>query len=405
MSNLLRRVTALGAAMMASLVVVTTALAQMPTSPWKKGAPFPEPDEELYSVTVNGKLYVIGGWGDGKARGVNYEYDPATDVWTKKSPMPHPAHHAALAAANGKIYAFGGFVAPANTAMPVGAAWEPIADAWEFNPATDSWKSLAPLPGKRGSAIAAEVGGKIYVIGGATTMEGSKESFFTAFGPARVLGTNEVYDPSTNTWESRTPMSVPQSCLQRRRQRQDLRHGRPYRPRFHPVGHQHRRRRRVQPRIQHVEYPEGADADRSQRRRVGYGRPQDLCRRWRSDHHGARRRVSSGRGIRARNQFVDDVAVHADAASRRCRWSHRESVLSGERDDPVGGGAHLPRPDALHAHRGARHSGASVRDPADPADGRCEEPGAFPGPVTEHQLADGRREPQCEITPYWSSTF
>jgi len=211
MSNVLQRATATVGAIMASLLFVTTALAQMPTSPWKKGAPFPEPDEELYGVAVNSKMYVIGGWGDGKARGVNYEYDPATDRWTKKQPMPRPAHHAALAAANGKIYAFGGFVAPATTAIPVGAAWEPIDNAWEFDPATDSWKALPPLPGKRGSAIAAEVDGKIYVIGGATTMEGSKDPFFTAFGPARVLGTNEVYDPATNKWESRNPMSVPRN--------------------------------------------------------------------------------------------------------------------------------------------------------------------------------------------------
>jgi len=211
MSKVLKRGTAMLAVLMASVVFVTSAMAQMPTSPWKKGAPFPEADEELYGVTVNGKLYVIGGWGDGKGRGANYEYDPATDRWTKKAPMPRPAHHAALAALNGKIYAFGGFVAPTTTAIPVGAAWEPIADAWEFNPATDSWKPLAPLPGKRGSAIAAEVNGKIYVIGGATTMEGSKDPFFTAFGPAKVLATNDVYDPATNTWESRNPMSVPRN--------------------------------------------------------------------------------------------------------------------------------------------------------------------------------------------------
>jgi len=208
MPKVFQRATALLAVVMASLVLATTALAQMPTSPWKKGAPFPEPDEELYGVAANGKLYVIGGWGDGKARGVNYEYDPATDKWTKKQPMPRPAHHTALASVNGKIYAFGGFVAPATTAIPLGAAWEPIADAFEFNPATDSWKPLPPLPGKRGSAIAAEVGGKIYVIGGATTMEGAREPFFTAFGPARVLATNDVYDPATNKWESRNPMSV-----------------------------------------------------------------------------------------------------------------------------------------------------------------------------------------------------
>jgi N-acetylneuraminic acid mutarotase len=203
-------------AMFASLVFATTALAhgpqsvlpQTPQSPWKKAAPFPEPDEELYGVAVSGKLYVVGGWGEGKAGGITYEYDPATDKWTKKKPMPQPAHHAALAAANGKIYVMGGFVAPKDTQIPTGGAWQPIDDAWEYDPAADSWKSLPPLPGTRGSALAAEVDGKIYVIGGVTTVDGSKDPFFTFFGPARVLTTNDVYDPATNKWQSRKPMSV-----------------------------------------------------------------------------------------------------------------------------------------------------------------------------------------------------
>ena len=198
-------------AMIAGLAASTAGLAQQPTSPWKKGAPFPAPDEELYGVPVNGKLYVIGGWADGKAAGLTFEYDPATDKWTKKSSMPRPAHHAALAAANGKIYVFGGFVVPKDAAVPVGGAWEPIADSWEYDPARDSWKSLAPLPGKRGSAVAAEIGGKIYVMGGATTVDGSKDAYFTFFGPAKVLSTNDVYDPATNTWQSRTPMAVPRN--------------------------------------------------------------------------------------------------------------------------------------------------------------------------------------------------
>ena len=134
------------------------------------------------ALPSNGKLYVIGGWGEGKARGANYEYDPATDKWTKKKSMPRPAHHAALAAANGKIYVCGGFVAPEKTPVPIGAAWEPIDDVWEYDPAADSWKALAPLPGKRGSAVAVEVGGKIYVIGGATTVEGSKDSVLHVHG-------------------------------------------------------------------------------------------------------------------------------------------------------------------------------------------------------------------------------
>ena len=110
------------------------------------------PDEELYGVALNGKMYVIGGWDDGKAAGVNYEYDPATDKWTQKKGMPRSAHHAALAAANGKIYVIGGFVPPKDTQIPTGGAWEPIDDAWEYDPAADSWKSLAPLPTKRGAA-------------------------------------------------------------------------------------------------------------------------------------------------------------------------------------------------------------------------------------------------------------
>src|SRR6188474_2879125 len=221
MTKLLQRRTAM-LAVITSLIFAMAASAQMPTSPWKKGAPFPQPDEELYGVALNGKMYVIGGWDDGKAVGVNYEYDPATNKWTKKQPMPRAAHHAALTAANGKIYVMGGFVAPTETALPLGAAWQPIDNAWQYDPATDSWKSLPPVPTKRGSAVAVEAGGKIYTIGGSTTVEGrvindsngrleSKDPFFTAFGPSRVLSVNEVYDPTTNKWETRQPMSVPRN--------------------------------------------------------------------------------------------------------------------------------------------------------------------------------------------------
>ena len=55
MSRMLQRGTAL-LAMVASVLLSTAALAQMPNNPWKKAAPFPEPDEELYGVAVNGKM-------------------------------------------------------------------------------------------------------------------------------------------------------------------------------------------------------------------------------------------------------------------------------------------------------------------------------------------------------------
>lgn len=112
------------------LLLASTAYTQ---GRWTRLAPFPEPDEELYGITANGKLYVIGGFGGGKARGIVFEYDPATDRWTKKKPMARPVHHQAMVEFRGKIYVFGGFVAPS-----AGGGWEPVDNAWEYDPVADS---------------------------------------------------------------------------------------------------------------------------------------------------------------------------------------------------------------------------------------------------------------------------
>jgi N-acetylneuraminic acid mutarotase len=181
---------------------------------WSKAAPFPAPEEELYGITANGKMYVIGGFGlapnFGKPPGMVYEYDPATDKWTKKKSIPVPVHHQAMAEYQGKIYVFGGYILNQAPGEQFGG-WEPVDNVWEFDPVADSWKALAPLPGKRGSAIAAEVGGKIYVIGGAIPEPGSKEVAIRPTRPARSVGTNQVYDPATNTWEERSAMPTPRN--------------------------------------------------------------------------------------------------------------------------------------------------------------------------------------------------
>lgn len=96
----------------------------------------------------------------------------------------------------------GGFKLP-DQGLP---AWEPIDNVWKYDPATDGWKALAALPTKRGSANAAVVRGKIYVIGGAGLHPGSKETSARPARPHRSLGTNEFYDPATNAWATRNPM-------------------------------------------------------------------------------------------------------------------------------------------------------------------------------------------------------
>ena len=175
---------------------------------WLKLAPFPQPAEEISGAAAGGKMYVFAGLAPGwKPVGMVYEYDPATNQWTKKKPMGLPSHHVAFTTYRDKIYAFGGFVPP-ESGPP---AWVPINNSWEYDPAADTWKALAPMPDKRGSALAAVVGDKIYVIGGASTIPGSKETAVFPTHPHMSVGTVEEYDPAANTWRARSPMPTPRN--------------------------------------------------------------------------------------------------------------------------------------------------------------------------------------------------
>jgi N-acetylneuraminic acid mutarotase len=190
-------------------VATTPAVAQAPQGgPWIDLAPFPQPSEELLGAVANDKLYVFAGLAPGwKPKSLVYEYDPGSNQWTQKKPMALSSHHVAFASLNNKIYAFGGFKLPDSGP----AAWEPIDNAWEYDPATDAWKALAPMPSKRGAAGAAVVNGKIYVIGGAGVMPGSSD---TSIHPARrhmVMGNVEEYDPATNSWRARSPLPTPRN--------------------------------------------------------------------------------------------------------------------------------------------------------------------------------------------------
>jgi N-acetylneuraminic acid mutarotase len=178
---------------------------------WMSLTPFPEPHEEVIGQGANGKMYVFAGLVSAPIWlpvGMVYEYDPPENKWTKKKPMVLPAHHLALTEWRGKIYVFGGF-----TAGKIGnlAAWTPIDNAFEYDPVNDSWKARAPMPTKRGAAVAATVGGKMYVIGGASTAPGATNPAIHPTVAQRVLSTVEEYDPETNAWRTRAPMPTPRN--------------------------------------------------------------------------------------------------------------------------------------------------------------------------------------------------
>ena len=200
----------LGGALIAAAWVVPAAFAQGPApaaptaaNPWFQGAPFPDASEEVLGATAAGKVYVFAGLAPGwKPKAMVYEYDPASNQWAKKRPMRLASHHVAFATLNNKIYAFGGFTYP-DSGPP---GWNAVNNAWEYDPATDEWKELAPMPTKRGAASAGVANGKIYVTGGANSLPGVNENGIHPARPHNVVATVEEYDPAANSWKTVRPL-------------------------------------------------------------------------------------------------------------------------------------------------------------------------------------------------------
>ncbi|MEO1251771.1 MAG: kelch repeat-containing protein [Pseudomonadota bacterium] len=137
---------------------------------WYDAAPMPTPRNSAAGAVVSGVLYVFGGRTVSAGNTTAAEvYDPLADRWDKCRPMPKGQAGLAAAAINGKIYVFGGefFGAGGDGVFP---------DAWEYDPRTDRWRSVAPMPRPRHGLGAVAIGDKIYVIGGALEAGGSETS-------------------------------------------------------------------------------------------------------------------------------------------------------------------------------------------------------------------------------------
>jgi N-acetylneuraminic acid mutarotase len=166
-------------------------------SSWTKLEPLPTIRRDLGVAAVNGKIYAIGGRSDGCRLSTNEEYDPETNTWTTKTPMPTPRSDFGIAVVNNKIYCIGGITDFDWSGHGKGI----LCTANEvYDPLTDTWENKTSMPTQRQRPKANVVNGKIYVMGGfqyrdlpppQTTIE---------------LDVNEVYDPETDSWTTKTPM-------------------------------------------------------------------------------------------------------------------------------------------------------------------------------------------------------
>ena len=164
---------------------------------WRVTTPYPTTINHASAVGLDGVLYVIGGQTNAGGRNRKssytsavYAFGPKTGKWTARAPMPTARSAMAHAVIGGRIFVAGG-------RPPRGH------DFAAYDPKADKWMSLPDLPTARNHMAAAAVGGKLYVAGG--RFGGGFRSEITA-----VL---EMYDPVTNKWTAKRPMSEARSGL------------------------------------------------------------------------------------------------------------------------------------------------------------------------------------------------
>jgi N-acetylneuraminic acid mutarotase len=119
-----------------------------------------ESREHTAAATLDGKIYALGGRWSGTGELTSVEvYDPAADSWTIGPPLTIARGGFAAVSMNEKIYVLGGEVLTgANLALTSVEIFDPQRNIWEHGP---------DLPLPLHGVPAVSVNGAIYVLGGA----------------------------------------------------------------------------------------------------------------------------------------------------------------------------------------------------------------------------------------------
>jgi N-acetylneuraminic acid mutarotase len=156
---------------------------------WETEPPMPNIKAFGFAGVIDGKFHAGGGAGaEPLSNPINeehYQYDPATDTWVFRAPIP-TNRGGASAVVNGKIYVVGGCITDCRiNATNLLEAYDPDADSWST--------PLAPMPTARHNHAAVALDGKLFVVGG------------LEFLPFPQFQSIEVYDPDSDTWDTITP--------------------------------------------------------------------------------------------------------------------------------------------------------------------------------------------------------
>ncbi|MDR9852874.1 kelch repeat-containing protein [Paenibacillus sp. VCA1] len=172
------------------MLVMGTNPASADNNQWIIKNDTPNPRVGAAVVSVNDKIYVIGGAVGTTSYADVQEYDPISDTWTTKSSMPTKRGATSAAVVNGKIYVIGGYTG--NLQSISGGDYSAAVE--EYDPITDTWTSKKPMKTPRTWVSSASYNGKIYTMGGVNAS-------------SDMLNVIEEYNPETDTWTTKKNMT------------------------------------------------------------------------------------------------------------------------------------------------------------------------------------------------------
>ena len=131
----------------------------------------------------------------------------AEDYWVSKTSMNEARAYLGIEVVNGKIFAIGGDQGSiiGNVMNAVGMTSQTTNILEEYVPSLDKWTLKTPMPTARARFGTAVYENKIYCIGGYSATIDNETNYFD-------LHINEVYDPTTDTWETKASLTTARHC-------------------------------------------------------------------------------------------------------------------------------------------------------------------------------------------------
>lgn len=146
---------------------------------------------EVAGAFWDGKIAVAGGFPNPDQAVDRLDlFDVASGTWSVGPPLPHQYDHSSLAELGGRLYVVGGYT---------GGLSNPTNEVWSLGPGEQAWTDEPDLATRRGALATGAASGKLVAVGGVD------ES-------GNVLSSTEIFTPGAG-WSPGPKLSMPREHL------------------------------------------------------------------------------------------------------------------------------------------------------------------------------------------------